>query len=134
MAKRVSTQRIRKHRHYTYEDAADVLDLSVQTVRSWRGQGLYVLAERKPHLILGEAMIEFLQERQKKAKQKMAPNQMFCMSCKAPRRPLDLIAVYVPISPGRGRLEGLCEVCDGSLNRFVREKDRADLAKIFDLV
>lgn len=134
MAKRVSTQRIRKHRHYTYEDAAEVLGLCVQTVRSWRGHGLQVMVERKPHLILGEAMIEFIEKRQKRVRHKMAPDQMFCMSCKAPRRPLGLIAAYVPISPGRGRLEGLCEVCEGSLNRFVREKDRSDLTKIFDLV
>lgn len=134
MTKRISTQRVRKHRNYTYEEAADVLGVSPQTVSSWRARGLNVMTERKPHLILGEALAEFLKKRQAKARQAMAMDQMWCMSCRAPRRPLELVAAYVPISPSRGRLEGLCEVCEGKLNRFFGEKDLPILSKIFDLV
>ena len=36
MGKRVSTRKVKKHRHYTYEGAAEILGVSAQTVRSWR--------------------------------------------------------------------------------------------------
>lgn len=62
MAKRVSAQRVKIHRQYTYEAAADVLGVTPQTVRAWRSAGLVVLDSQKPHLILGHDLKSFLQK------------------------------------------------------------------------
>jgi hypothetical protein len=133
MAKRVSTQRIRKHRHYTYEDAAELLGVSVQTVRSWKGQGLEVLDEGRPHYILGEALIEFLADRQRKTRSVLAPDQVYCFSCRAPKRPLGLMVDYVPINASRGRLVALCETCEGTCQKFASKAGLKALGGILDI-
>lgn len=133
MAKRVSTRRIKKDRLYTYEDAAELLGVSVQTVRSWRALGLVVMSDRKPHYILGEALIEFLEARQTKRAVKMAPDQVLCLSCRAPRRPYGMMLDYVSTNASRGRLIGLCEVCDGPCQRFASRASLETLSQIFDI-
>lgn len=133
MAKRVSTRRIKLHRHYTYESAADVMGVSVQTVRSWRPQGLAVLADKKPHYILGVALIEFLARRQVKRSVRLATDQLLCFTCRKPQRPYGMMVDYVAINETRGRIVALCEVCEGRCQRFVSEKALAELDRIFEI-
>lgn len=132
MAKRVSSRGIRKHRHYTYSDAADVLGVTVQTVRSWRDGGLQVMTGKRPHYILGESLIEFLQIRRENLAVAMARDQIFCLSCRAPRRPYGMMVDYVPITATRGRLVALCEVCEGQCQRFASKASIPELAQIFE--
>lgn len=66
MAKRVSTHGIKANRHYTYEDAALKLGLSVQTVRTWARQDLKAMKDTRPHLILGEDLAAFIVNRHSK--------------------------------------------------------------------
>ena len=81
MAKRVSARKIKTHNQYTYEQAADVLGVTVQTVRLWRQAGLDVLDSQKPHLILGFALKGFLNDRQNKPERRLALDQFLCMTC-----------------------------------------------------
>ena len=71
MAKRVSPRKIKIHNQYTYEQAADALGVSVQTVRLWRKSGLLVLVSQKPHLILGFALKDFLNKRSNKTARRL---------------------------------------------------------------
>lgn len=134
MAKRVSTRRIKKHRLYTYESAADALSVTAQTVRSWRPEGLAVLADTKPHYILGEALIEFLGKRHEQRSVKMREDQLFCLACRMPQRPYGMMVDYVPINGTRGRLVALCETCEGRCQRFASEASLVALGRIFEIV
>ncbi len=87
MSKRVSARLVKKNRQYTYDEAADVLGVTPQTVRSWRASGLEVLDDQKPHLILGAAIKEFLANRSTKTKRTLADDQFLCMSCACPVMP-----------------------------------------------
>lgn len=129
MAKRVSARCVKIHRQYTYDAAADVLGVTVQTVRGWRALGLVVLDSRKPHLILGHELKRFLESRMSKARRKLAPNEFYCMSCRAPRGPYGGMAGYVPSNAVRGRLVALCAACETPCNKFVSLKTSTELAK-----
>lgn len=118
MPKRVSPRRIKIHSQYTYEHAAGVLGVSVQTVRSWRRSGLPVLDSQKPHLILGFALKDFLNCRTLKPERRLAADQFLCMACNAPRRAYGFMADYWPYTAARGRLEALCEACHGLCGKF----------------
>jgi DNA-binding XRE family transcriptional regulator len=118
VAKRVSARRVKIHNQYTYEQAADTLGVSVQTVRLWRQSGLPVLDSQKPHLILGFALKDFLNRRSNKPERRLAPDQFLCMTCNAPRRAYGGLADYLPYNEARGRLEALCEVCQGLCGKF----------------
>tara|TARA_R110000868_G_scaffold411730_1_gene708144 strand:- start:10317 stop:10736 length:420 start_codon:yes stop_codon:yes gene_type:complete len=133
MPKRVSARKIKTHNQYTYEQAADVLDVSVQTVRSWRRLGLDVLDSQKPHLILGFALKDFLTKRANKPRRRLARDQFLCMTCNAPRRACGGMADYLPYTDTRGRLEALCEVCEGPCGKFASPKLCAELAPILTI-
>ena len=133
MAKRVSARRVKIHRQYTYDSAADALGVTVQTVRTWRPLGLAVLDSQKPHLILGHELKRFLETREPKARQRLAPDQFYCMSCRAPRVPYGAMADYVPFNLVRGRLEALCAVCETPCNKFVSLETCNDLAKVMTI-
>lgn len=133
MAKRVSARRIRKHRLYTYEEAAEALGVTPQTVRSWRDLGLPVLMQKTPHLILGQALKDFITQRALKAKQPLADYEVFCLRCKTQRKPFGMMADYVAISPTSGRLLTLCEVCEGRCIRMVKASDIPRLSQILEI-
>jgi len=133
MAKRVSARKIKIHNQYTYEHAADALGVSVQTVRFWRQKGLVVLNSQKPHLILGFALKDFLNRRLKKPERRLARDQFLCMACNAPRRAYGAMADYLAYTPSRGRLEVLCETCQGPCGKFASPRLCAELAPILTI-
>ena len=133
MAKRVSARKIKIHNQYTYEQVADALGVSVQTVRLWRLAGLPVLDSQKPHLILGFALKDFLTNRSMKAERRLARDQFLCMACDAPRRAYGAMADYTPYTATRGRLEALCEACQGPCGKFASQTMCAELAPILSI-
>ncbi|WP_323007824.1 hypothetical protein [Pseudorhodobacter sp.] len=133
MAKRVSARKIKIHDQYTYEQLADALGVSVQTVRSWRPAGLMVLDSQKPHLILGFALKDFLKKRSSKPERRLARDQFLCMTCNAPRRAYGGMADYTPYTATRGRLEALCEECQGLCGKFASPRHCAELAPILTI-
>jgi hypothetical protein len=133
MARRASPRKIKTHNQYTYEQAADALGVSVQTVRMWRKAGLPVLASQKPHLILGFALKDFLNSRSNKTKRRLARDQFFCMACNAHKRAYGGMADYWPYTAAYGRLEALCETCHGQCGKFTSPARCAELAPVMDI-
>jgi len=133
MVRRVSARKIKIHNQYTYEQAADVLGVSVQTVRLWRQSGLLVLDSQKPHLILGFALKDFLNKRSEKVKRRLAKDEFLCMACNAPTRACGGMADYRPYNHQRGRLEALCEVCHGLCGKFASPSICDELAPILTI-
>lgn len=133
MAKRVSTRRVKKDRLYTYEDAADALNLASATVRSWRSLGLIVMAKSKPHYILGEALIEFVTSQRAKRASEPCLDKMRCFTCAEQKAPFGAMVDYIPITGTRGQLVGLCETCDGPLYRFAGKASLSKFDGIFDI-
>ncbi len=133
MAKRVSARKIKTHNQYTYEQAADVLGVTVQTVRLWRQTGLDVLDSQKPHLILGFVLKDFLNKRANKPERRLARDQFLCMTCNAPRQAYGGMADYLPYTDTRGRLEALCEICEGLCGKFASPGICAELAPVLTI-
>ena len=121
MAKRLPWRKVKTHRSYTFDEAARVLGVHKNTVRNWvRHDGLSALVETRPYLILGGDLRDFLGTRQKSAKQKLGPTEMFCLSCRKPRTgPPGLVEdVSGPVGPARVR--GICPACTTVMNRSIR--------------
>lgn len=133
MAKRMSTHRVKKHRLYSYEEAGAALCVTPRTVRSWRASGLQVMTSHVPHYILGAELIRYLEEKRTKKSAKMSNEEMFCFTCKAPQKPLWGMVDYIPITDVRGRFKGLCEACEGDLQRFVGRRDLGKFGQFYDI-
>lgn len=133
MAKRVSARRIKLNRQYTYDEAARELGVTPQTVRAWRAQGLSVLDDQVPHLIIGCVLKDFVETRQPKP-QRLGIGEFLCMGrCQAPTRPYGRMADYIAFDGERGRLEALCERCETRCSRLVRASALPEWRLILDV-
>lgn len=133
MAKRPNRRAIKGVRSYTVPEAASALGVTVGTVRNWIRNGLPVLNAKRPTLILGAVLREYVDQQRTKHKVALAPDQLYCLTCKMPRTPYGLMLDYIPRNERTGRLTGLCEVCGGTCNRIASRASLARLSAIFDV-
>jgi excisionase family DNA binding protein len=133
MAKRPNARRIRAARTYTIDEAASVLGVTTGTIRAWVKAGLPLMKSRRPFLILGEALRDHLSARTKATKVKLQPDQLYCLTCKAPRVPFGGMVDCHPQTARTARLVGLCDHCGGTCNRMISHAQIDRFAEIFDL-
>lgn len=119
MAKRLAARGIKKHQSYTLEEAALILGVHVQTVRSWERRGLPIMRGQKPHLVHGADLKSFLDKHVRRAKRSLEPNEVYCLRCRDAVRPAGDLADYIPNGTGNGRLSGICPRCESMAHRFV---------------
>lgn len=120
MKKRLHNPNLAKiHRNYTVEEVADLYGVFKGTVRAWIKAGLPVLNDKRPMLILGSDLVTFHQARRTKNKQQCKPGEMYCVCCRAPRKPAGNMVDYRIITDKIGNLEAICPDCDKIMNRRV---------------
>lgn len=128
MPKRRPNYRLAKiHRSYTVEEAARLFGVHKNTVRAWVKAGLPTCDSKRPTLILGRELAAYLQARRTKNKQHCKPGEIYCVRCRAPKRPAGNMADYEPITTGLGMLSGICPVCGGMI---YQRASRAKLPEI----
>lgn len=115
---------VKIHRNYSVEEIARLFGLHKNTVRNWLKEGLPSIDQRRPTLILGEALVKFLRARRSRSKQSCQPGQIYCVKCRVPREPAGDMVEYLPMTPTSGNLRGICPVCETLIHR------RVNLAKI----
>ena len=133
MAKRPNPRAIKAARTYTVEEAATALGVSIGTIRSWVKSGLPLMKSQRPFLILGDALRRFLNDRAKATKAPLQPSQLYCLTCKAARRPMGLMVDCIPLTTQTARLLGLCEVCGGTCNRMISQTKIDHFSRIFEV-
>jgi len=88
MKKRHPNPRLVKiHRSYTVEEIAKRFGIHKNTVRHWIKEGLAAIIDKRPMLIQGIVLAEFLGNRRKKNKQPCKPGELYCVRCRAPKLP-----------------------------------------------
>lgn len=112
---------------YTVAEIAGLYGAHRNTVRRWIKDGLRVCDDRRPTLILGEHLRDFLRQRRQARKRPCGADELYCARCRAPRRPAGGMVDYEPTTTTRGRLIALCPVCSAMMNRYA---GRATLARI----
>ena len=104
-----NTRLIKRDYSYFVWEIADLLDLHPNAVRRWIKVGLVLVDDRRPSLIYGGDLIEFLDTRQGRRKQKGAANELFCFRCRRPRHPRFGRVELEIRSETRLDLSGVCE-------------------------
>lgn len=116
--RRPNPRLVKIHRNYTVEEAARVLGTHKHTIRNWLKEGLEAIDGRRPTLIHGQTLAEFIRAR-RRPKKRCAPGEMYCIRCRAPKKPAGGIADYLPITDTSGNLRGICPDCDLLIHRRV---------------
>jgi helix-turn-helix protein len=123
--KRYSNHRLVKiHRTYTVEESAHLLGVHKNAVRQWIKSDLPTCDKRRPTLILGRHLIDFLRARRERNKRSCLPGQIYCVRCRAPKFPAGNMADYQCVTEKVGNLKAICPDCDSIINR------RVSLAKL----
>ena len=107
------------HRSYTVEEIAKLFGVHRNTVRAWIARGLPTIDQRRPVLVLGRHLADYLQARRMVNKRPCGPGQIYCLRCREPRAPAGGVVCYHPLTPTQGNLVGLCGCCGAGLNRRV---------------
>ena len=88
MAKSFPAHKIKSHLVYTVWEVADALGCHRQTVIRWvRDKGLAADTSSKPWLIEGHVLKEFLGQKQRKTRRKLALHHCYCFGCRGSREP-----------------------------------------------
>jgi hypothetical protein len=97
-SRRPNYRLVKIHRTYSVEEAATVLSVHKNTVREWIKQGLQTCDVKRPTLILGQHLVEFLRQRRERNRRPCQPGQMYCVRCRAPKSPAGGMVEYQPMT------------------------------------
>ncbi len=133
MPKRATWRALKKHRSYTIEEAARKTGVAKGTVSRWLKSGqLSAIMDRRPYLIQGQDLIDFLKQGQA-PKRKCGLHECYCFSCREVREPAGGMADLVPFSASVGDLQALCAHCGGMMHKRVSLRHQAALKEVLDL-
>ncbi len=90
--RRPDRRRLKALRSYTIEEVARTLEIHRNTVRHWIKAGLPVIDNKRPILMLGSDLAEFLLRRRDARRQPCQAGEMFCLKCRKPREPAGRMA------------------------------------------
>lgn len=125
MGKRLPNPRLAKiHRNYTIEETAILYGVHKNTVGNWIKQGLPVCGNKRPFLIIGRDLRVFIETKRVKNKRPCKPDEIYCMRCRAPKKPAEDLVEYKATTDTLGNLVALCPDCESIMNR------RISLAKL----
>ncbi|MFG5382456.1 helix-turn-helix domain-containing protein [Yoonia sp. R2-816] len=133
MGKRANPMAVKSALTYDINEAAVALGKTPATIRNWIKDGLAVMSSRKPYLILGAAIQEYLRAKYKAAKRPLGPDQLFCLSCRAAQRPAGMSVTIGRISQRTSLLKGVCERCDGVCTRMIATSTADSFAAAFKI-
>ena len=121
MATRRPNYRLAKiHRSYTVAEVARLYEVTRNTVHAWiNKEGLQVCDDRRPYLILGRHLSEFLQAKRNKHRHKCAPGQIYCVRCRVPVAPAGAMVDLLPKTASTADLQGICPTCEAMVYRRV---------------
>ncbi len=133
MSKRANPMAVKAALTYEIGEAAMVLGKTPATIRNWIKDGLPVMSSRKPYLICGEAIRKYLRAKYQANKTPLAPDELFCLSCRAGRRPRDMGVEITAISPKISLLKGACQQCGACSTRMIAQGKIPEFSQTFEV-
>lgn len=118
--RRINPNMVKLNRSYEIGELARRTLVHKNTIRNWIKGGLEPIDGRRPVLLAGSAVREFLKLRNAKQQSRCAPGEFYCFGCRAPRKPSAHSLECHSLGPKSGNLRGLCESCGTAMFRRVK--------------
>ena len=101
---------------YTIKEMSDCLNINEKTCLRWIENGLSIVPlSKRPILILGSEIKNFLRKKDSKKKIKLRRSEFYCFTCKAARN-----AKQGSTKRSRRQKTALCRVCGGKVSRIFK--------------
>jgi hypothetical protein len=133
MARKLNPRLAKINRSYTVEEVARRWGVHRNSVRQWVKKGLPTIDQKRPILIHGRDLAEFLQARRQQVKCKCQPGEIYCVRCRAARVPAGNLADYKPQTDVLGSLIGICPKCESLIYRRVNVTKLAEVRGELDV-
>jgi len=133
MPRRLNPYLAKMHRNYTVEEVTSLFGVHKNSVRAWIKAGLPVCDARRPVLILGMDLRNYLQGKRSERRRRCGVGELYCLHCRKPRWPAEGMVDYIPMTAATGRLNALCPVCTAVMNRYVGAKDLDEIRAKLDV-
>lgn len=130
--RKASRRGIKIHRNYTVDEVARNLGVAKATVRRWIKSGLPALTERRPTIILGSDLAQFLST-PKAPCQTCQLHECYCVKCRIPQKPAGEMAEYISLTASTGNLRAICPTCGTMMHKRVRRDVLSALGSILDV-
>lgn len=112
---KIRRQKICSSMSYTIKEVADCLNVTEKTCRRWITSGLPIVpGDKKPILMLGSQIKDFLRSKDSKKNIKLKRSEFYCLTCKDARN-----AKRGSITKKKKQKTGLCRVCSGKMSRTI---------------
>lgn len=131
--RRLNHRLVKINRNYTVEEVADLFGIHKNTVRNWIKHGLVLCDDKRPILFLGRNLQAFLHTKRIKNKQKCKPGELYCMKCRAPKKPAGDMVEYKQINETIGNLIATCTDCGKIMNRRVNPSKLEQIREHLDI-
>lgn len=106
-------------RPYTVDEVARLYRIHKNTVRNWIKLGLKTSDTKRPTLIRGSDLRDFLQTQRKARKRPCGAGELYCVRCRKPQRPAGDMVEFRAINATTGDLIGFCPTCECWMYRKV---------------
>lgn len=134
MAKRYNPNKCKINRNYTVSEIALLYKVHKSTVKMWLRRGLKRIDNQRPYLILGRDLKQFIKDLRGINKRPCELGEIYCLKCRAPREPLHGSITIESESSPYGRLKGRCNVCNTSMNKYIRLADAQLIQRHFAVI
>lgn len=125
------------HRSYTVEEVSTLFCVYKGTVRNWIKKGLIVCDDKRPLLILGTDLKNFIKQQRQENKRTCKSSELYCFKCREPRVPDQNTIQFIEETITKGRVIAACSVCNSLMNKYFKlenlESIQRDLAVILPL-
>lgn len=119
MGKRANPMAVKAALTYEIGEAERALGKSPATIRNWVKDGLPIMAQRRPYLISGAALRDYLRTKYSNSKSQLAFDELLCMACRQGRKPCNMEVERISNNSKTCRLKGTCDHCGASAARII---------------
>lgn len=129
--RKYNTNLIKETLNYSIHDIASLFVIHRATVRQWLKEGLLMIDNHKPFIVLGTDLKEFLKKRQGNRKNKCNSNELYCCKCREPRTSWENIVDIKIINERRLLIMGVCGQCGNKINKLSSLNKLDEIKEIF---
>lgn len=132
-SRRYNTRRISLKISYSVQEVSELFSVHKNAVLNWIKAGLKIIDQRKPYLINGADLVEFLNTKQKKRKHKCKHNEFYCFKCRVPRKPHPGSVKITPRNIHRLKITAKCELCLTPVFKEGSAKKLQEIEKLYSV-